>query len=278
MAWSTSFHESFSVVPSGKPTDAQVNLFLASHGRAEREVLAAWPKGRPNALPVGGQPKAADPKQFRNMSQLLRNVGLAYTDASGSESVVRVTRLGQEVLGWRNDGLNDTNVRIVARYASRAIAAAQLKNPTREARSYSADTRVFPFQFIWRAMLALDNRINLPELERAIFVVNDEGGLLQAIQKILLFRETGDLEDLGPTNANGDDEGVAAWMCWASFGWSLIPKRKTGGDGYYRIPDGWSLQIIREAATIRYRHRTFGTDREYVEHLSACAGVPPDVR
>lgn len=278
MPWSTSFHESFSMVPTGKPTDAQVNLFLASNGRPEREVLAAWPKGRPNALPAGGQAKPADPKQFRNMSQLLRNVGLAYTDTSGQEAVVRVTRLGQEVLGWRNDGLNDRNVRVIARYASRAIAAAQLKNPTREARAYPDGARVFPFQFIWRAMLALDNRISLPELDRAMFVVSDEASLDEAILRIRNFRETHDIEVLGATNADGDDEGVAAWMCWASFGWSLIPKRKQGGDGYYRIPDGWPLRIISEAATIRQRHRTFGTDREYVEHLSACAGLPPDLR
>lgn len=278
MPWSTSFHESFSVVPTGKPTDAQVNLFLSSDGQTETEVLAAWPKGRPNMLQAGQQAKPANPKQFRNMSQLLRNIGLAYTDTKGEKGVVRVTRLGQEVLGWRNDGLNNVNVRIIARYASRAIAAAQLKNPTREARSYADNTRVFPFQFIWRAMLALDCRISIPELDRAMFVVNNEADLDEAISKIQRFRETGVLSDLGATNANGDDEGVAAWMCWASFGWSLIPKRKAGGDGYYRIPHGWPLHIIREAATIRQRHRTFSTDWEYVEYLSACAGLPPDLR
>lgn len=277
MPWSNSFHESFSVVPTGKPTDAQVNLFLSSHGKSERDVLAAWPKGRPNMITAGQPLKPANPKQFRNMSQLLRNIGLAYTDTSGNDGVVCVTRLGQEVLEWRQDGLNGSNVRIIARYASRAIAAAQLQNPTREAKGYNG-TRVFPFQFIWRAMLSLDNRISIPELERAMFVVNNEADLGEAILKIRHFRETGNLNDLGPTNANGDDEGVAAWMCWASFGWSLIPKRKAGGDGYYRIPHGWPLQIIREAATTRQRHRTFSTDREYVEHLSACAGLPPDLR
>ncbi len=277
MPWSNSFHESFSVVPTGKPTDAQVNLFLSSHGQTETDVLAAWPKGRPNMQTAGQPLKPANPKQFRNMSQLLRNIGLAYTDNSGKDGVVRVTRLGQEVLGWRQDGLNNNNVRIIARYASRAIAAAQLHNPTREAKGY-VGARVFPFQFIWRAMLALDNRISIPELERAIFVVNNEADLGEAILKIQGYRETGNLDDLGATNANGDDEGVAAWMCWASFGWTLIPKRKAGGDGYYRIPNGWPLQIIREVATTRQRHRTFSTDREYVEYLSACAGLPPDLR
>lgn len=276
MPWSTSFHESFSVVPSGKPSDAQVDWFLGSEGRREAEVLAGWPKGRLKAHIEGEVPKPADPKQFRNMSQLLRNIGLAYTDTSGTEGVVRVTRLGQELLWWRQDGLNIQNVRIIARFASRAIAAAQLKNPTREAKAYSADLTVFPFQFIWRAMLALDNRISLTELDRAILTVKNEEDLNQAVEKIRRYRLSNELTDLGETNANGDDEGVAAWMCWASFGWSLIPRRKPGGD--YHIPEGWPLRIIREAATIQQRHRQFGSDREYVEYLSACAGLPPDLR
>ena len=220
----------------------------------------------------------ANPKQFRNMSQLLRNIGLAYTDNTGEEPTIGVTRLGQELLWWRRDNIDNDNVRILARYAVRAIAAAQLKNPTQEARAYPATIQVFPFQFIWRAMLALDERISSAELDRAMFVVEDEAGLEEAIRKIRRFRQTMVEDEMGPSNANGDNEGIAAWMCWASFGWSVIPKRRQSDNGYFTIPKGWPLRLLREAASIRNRHRTFGTTREYVEYLSASAGLPPDVR
>lgn len=282
MAWSTSFHEAFSVVPRGLDGDRNVNLFLSSHGETEANVLGRWHRAR------GDRARPIDPKAFRNMSQLLRNVGLAYDvelthdPARGAERTVQVTRLGAALLRWRLGGLNERNCRVIARHASRALAAAQLRNPTREGRRYAPAMRVFPFSFIWRAMLALDGRISSDELNRAIYATQNEHDLTEAIRRIKLARQSGNLDDMGPeqeTAPNKNDR-ILIWMAWASFGWTLISPKESDPayPDHYIAAQPWAVRVLEEAAAIRHRHRDFASVQQYVEFLSECAGVPPDLR
>jgi hypothetical protein len=286
MVWSTSFRESFSVVPSGKKIDADVDRFLNSHGIPAADVLAAWPVDQARSQARGGEGVIADPKRLRAMDQLLRTVGLAYIDSPppGMGAPVRtvfVTPFGQALRRWRADGINVHNARVIARHASRALAAAQLRTPGGEGK-YAENVHVFPFSFIWRAMLALDLRISSDELNRAIYSTASEADLVSAIQKVKDSRRSGNLDDMGPEQAAGDgkNDRVLIWMAWASFGWTLI-KGKGSSHAYpncYCITEKWAIQMLEEAASIKHKHRDFVSVREYVEFLSGCAGVPPDLR
>lgn len=269
-------------MPRGLDGDLNVNLFLRSHDEVERNVLAQWNRAR------GDRERPIDPKAFRNMSQLLRTVGLAYDlervhdPERGPERTVQVTRLGAALLRWRLEGLNERNCRVIARHASRALAAAQLRNPTREGRRYGEHVRVFPFSFIWRAMLDLDGRISSDELNRAIYSTESEQDLAAAVGRIKLARQSGNLDDMGPeqeTAPNKNDR-ILIWMAWASFGWTLIKPKETDPafPDHYVVTEPWSARVLEEAAAIRYPHREFGSVQQYIEFLSDCAGVPPDLR
>ena len=273
MVWSCSFHSSFAVVPTGKKMDAVVDVFLNSDGHTYEEVLSALPYDEARGTP-GGRP---DPKRYRDTRQLLRTIGLLYDEQLENKTVVRVTEFGKALARWRSE-LTDDNVRVIARHASLALAACQLRNPTPEARGYATDIKVFPFQFIWKAMLALEGRITMDELNRAIFRTRNEQDLETAILNIRLARSTGDITVMGnevESRPNKNDR-IGVWMGWASFGWSLINGIKKGPDGAsYTIAAPWAMRTLQRAASVRRHHRDFATVKEYVEYLSRSAGLPP---
>ena len=273
MVWSCSFHSSFTAVPSGKPMDTAVDVFLQSDGRSAGDVLAALPYDQARGV-VGGKP---DEKRYRDTRQLLRTIGLVFDEGVNGENVLRVTDFGKALSRWRPE-LTARNVRIIARHASLALAACQLRNPTKEGSRYAADVEVFPFQFIWRAMLSLDGRITMDELNRAIFKTRGEKDLADAITAIRTARASGNATAMGAEVESGSkkNDRIGVWMGWASFGWSLINGLKQSPDGVsYMISSPWALRTIQTAASIHRRHREFSTAREYVEYLSRCAGVPP---
>ncbi|WP_315795734.1 MULTISPECIES: hypothetical protein [unclassified Bradyrhizobium] len=270
--WSTSFHSSFSVVPAGKLTDKAVDLFLNGEGQTDQQLLAQWPYDEARGA-QGGTP---DPKRYRDMRQLLQTIGLVYDEVIEGKTVVHVTELGKALARWRPSLLSE-NVRIIARHGSLALAACQLRNPTRNGMEYDPIMKVFPFQFIWKAMLALDNRITSDELNREIYRTKDEADLAQAIQRIRQARLANDLGLLSPEVISGDrkNDRVLVWVGWASFGWSLITDKRNSADGQsYTIKDRWALRTLQAAAQVKHRHRDFQSVPEYVEYLSRCAAIP----
>jgi len=223
----------------------------------------------PGALP--------DPKRYRDGRQLFRTVGLVYEEASNEKRVLRVTALGSAVRRWRPE-ISENNAPVLGRHAAQALAACQLRNPTREGGSYGSDTIVFPFSFIWRAMLALDNSISSDELNRAIFKVKTEDELHNAIDGIKASRASNDLSVLGDETVTeqAKNDRILVWMAWASFGWTLIQDKRSAGGIYTIAPN--ARRLVADAAAIRHRHREFQSEKEYIEYLSMCAGLPEDIR
>jgi hypothetical protein len=174
--------------------------------------------------------------------------------------------------------MNEKNVSILGRHAAYALAACQLKNPTGWGSGYDVSVQVFPFAFIWRAMLQLDGRINSEELNRAIFRVKNETELEQAIADIISARKSGDLTQLGAevTTGEGKDDRIIPWMSMASFGWTLLSDKRSGNGDYTILPRSHS--VIAEAAAVHHRHKEFATTEEYVRHIDRAAALPKDLR
>lgn len=270
--WSTGFHSSFAAVPTGRPIDTNVELFLNGEGRSDTQLLGEWPYSAARGT-IGGTP---DPKRYRDMRQLLRTIGLIYDQDVDGETVVRVTDFGRAFARWRPT-LTPNNVRIIARHASLALSACQLRNPTGDGSRYDAVMEVFPCQFIWKAMLALDGRITSDELNREIYRTKNQHDLAASIQRIRKARLLGDPSILGEevTSRPDKNDRILVWMGWASFGWSLISDKRNSPDGQsYTIRDKWALRTLQFAAQIKHRHREFTSVAEYVEYLSRCAAIP----
>ncbi len=138
---------------------------------------------------------------------------------------------------------------------------------------------VFPFAFIWRAMLALGGYITREELNRGIYRTKNDADLVAAIERIRSARITGNVETIGePAFERGEDGSLTArrvrgWVSWASFGWTLISDETNSVEGF-RITAPWAKEVLTDAAAVHRRHRDFPSIKDYVEHLSHCAGIP----
>jgi hypothetical protein len=275
LAWDFAFRSTFRLYPDpAKPQD-QLDIFLSSDGLRDDEVLARLPYHRERAASPGQLP---DAKRYRDGRQLFRTVGLLYDERTGAnEKRLRVTALGRAVARWR-PVINPRNAPVLGRHVAHALAACQLRNPLGESK-YGADVEVFPFAFIWRAMIALDGRISSDELNRAIMHSRNEEDLASAIERIANYRVDGDLAKLGPplVTEEGKNDRILVWMSWASFGWTLILDKRTTGTSYYSIAPN-AQRIVNEAARLQHRHRSFASESAYVEHISNCAGLPEDLR
>ncbi|HSH60411.1 MAG TPA: hypothetical protein VK988_12395 [Acidimicrobiales bacterium] len=247
---------------------------MESDGLNEAEVLATLPYDETRALGRGtGVPSA---RRYRAGRQMYQTIGLLYEDESG---IVRVTEFGLATLRWLNL-LHEGNVPVLGRHAAFALAACQLRNPTGDGESYDPVMEVFPFAFIWRVMLALDNRIASDELNRAVLQIRTEDDLGAAIDAISRYRRTGNLDDMGSETVTGDgkNDRIISWMAAASFGWTLISdKRESADRTYYQIRDR-TLRVLEGASRVRHPHRDYGSTEEYVEHLARCAALPKDLR
>ena len=276
MAWNCSFRSTFRLVSGQSHRGPDVlDAFLESDGCRREAVLEDLPYDRRRSATPGESPSL---KRYRDGRQLLRTVGLVYEERDGEAYCVRVTRLGQAVRRWR-PWINVRNAPVLGRYAARALAACQLRNPTPEARKYGAQVRVFPFAFIWRAMLALDGTITSDELNRAILRTENEDDLEAAVERIRAARQAQDLDLLGDevVTERAKNDRILVWMAWASFGWTLIDdKRESGGKAYSIAPR--ATQILRDAVSLEYRHKEFATVPNYVTYISRCAGLPVDLR
>ena len=269
VTWSGALHQTFRLLPRDKQS-GHLRPFLQADGMNQSQVLAQLPYDQARGNPANSTP---DPKRYRDGKQVYQTVGLLYEDAEG---IVRVTELGQATRRWL-DIITPKNRTILTRHAAYALAACQLRNPTGAGDKYDASMEVFPFAFIWRAMLALENRISSDELNRGLFKVRNEDQLARCIDEIRNSRKANDVSLLGNETISGSkkNDRIIPWICLASFGWALFPDKGSGS--HYQL-DATSLPVIREASGIKHTHRTFLTVPDYVEYVSRCAALPKDLR
>ncbi|WP_295540833.1 hypothetical protein [uncultured Pseudacidovorax sp.] len=269
ITWSGSLHQTFRLLPKGKQS-ANLRPFLEADRLTPDDLLKLLPYDKARAKDPAKT--APDPKRYRDGRQVYQTVGLLYEDAG----LVRVTDLGKATLRWL-DIITEKNRVILARHAAYALAACQLRNPTGAGERYAANMTVFPFAFIWRAMLALEGRISSDELNRSIFKVQNEAQLSMAIENIRKARDANDVSLLGDETITGDakNDRIIPWVSLASFGWTLFADK--GNDTHYKL-DPATHYVVREAARIRHPHKEFSSVRAYIEHVSRCAALPKDSR
>lgn len=272
--WSGALHQSFRLLES---PSRSLPVFLSSDGRSRDEVLAGLPYESARAGSAGSSTGTPDAKRYRDPRLVYATAGLLYE----REDTVHVTDLGHAVARWLNI-LTAKNAPVLGRHAAYALATCQLRNPlSRSGRTYPDDVVVFPFVFIWKAALALDDRISSNELNRVVFKVSNEDELQEGVARIadwrLLPEESRDARLLGPpviTEQRANDR-IVPWVSLASFGYLLMEDKQ--GTDYYRIrPE--LRRVVAEAAQLRRRHREFDDAGAYVEHISAAACLPKDVR
>ncbi len=137
---------------------------------------------------------------------------------------------------------------------------------------------VFPFAFIWRAMLELDLKISSDELNCEIFYTRNEDDLAAAIDRIANAREHGGNASLmRPRVLTGRaaNDRIISWIALAGFGYTLLlDKSNDPGRTYYRIRDD-AVPVLERASSMRLPHREFTSTAEYVEYISDLAGLPP---
>jgi hypothetical protein len=269
--WSGSLHLTLRLLPI---FSARLKIFLESDGATPDEVLARLPYEGQRAQ--SGGTGAPDARRYRDCRQVFQTAGLMFEDHSGR---VRVTDLGLATSRWAGR-LSQKNAPVLGRHAAYALAACQLRNPTRPGQSYAPDVAVFPFAFIWRAMLELDGQIDSDELNRVIFKVIDRQTLDAAIELIRDNRSSSNgTEALGPetiTDRSKNDR-IISWIALASFGWLLIEDKRETGGRWYRIRPA-TRDVLREAAQFRHKHRDFNDVESYIRHISDAACLPTDVR
>jgi hypothetical protein len=269
--WSSSLHLSFRLLLPKRTPNLQP--FLSADGLHKSKLLPRLPYDVARAKGKSSE-AGPDPRRYRDGKQLYETIGLVYENSGGD---LHVTDLGKATLRWLNL-IDEKNSIILGRHAAYALAACQLRNPTGWGSQYDQSVEVFPFSFIWRAMLALDDCISSDELNRSLFRVQSKKELSDAISTIKSVRQGGSLDDLGAETVSGDkkDDRIIPWMAMASFGWTLISDKR-GKGGRYCIMSR-SRELVRQAASVHHKHRDFSSVEEYVSHISRAAALPEDVR
>ncbi len=267
--WSGALHLSYRLVP---PTPHLKTFMAAKNGATWEAIHAALPFDRERSEDPKAKP---DSRRYRDPKQLYETAGLLFQE----DGRVWFTELGMALKRFLPH-ITPANVVLIGRHAALTLASCQLRNPTDAGTKYDQRMNVFPFRFIWMAMLDLDLRINSDELNRAVFHVTNEDSLHEAISKIRESRRTGNLNVLGEETitGKGKDDRVIPLVSLASFGWSLITdKRESPIEGYYSVREN-CVRLLEAAILTPARHREFASVREYAEHLSEAACLPKDLR
>jgi hypothetical protein len=274
LPWSCSFRSTFRLYPDDTGGRDALDVFLGGDGKTQNQILSELPYHKARSADPGAIP---DPKRYRDGRQLLRTVGLLYDEPVDGTRQLRVTALGRAVARWRSV-INERNAPVLGRHAAQALAACQLRNPTPDGSDYNSTTVVFPFSFIWRAMLALDDTISSDELNRALLKVENEEELADAVIRIRKSRASNDPSVLGQevVTEKAKNDRILIWIAWASFGWTLIQEKQAKGGVYAIAPN--ARRVVADASAIRHKHRDFESEKDYVEYVSLCAGLPEDLR
>jgi DNA (cytosine-5)-methyltransferase 1 len=274
--WFLPFKGTLNILPEVSPPLKQ---FLESDGKAATEMIKLL-----SGKDAKGSPaiqKTTNAARYHELVRMYRAVGLLY-EKKDSEGVrrLKVTPLGHFVRRWL-DTLNKANRDLFARYVASALAVCQLRNPA-DNHDYDDSMRVFPFTFIWRAMLALDGRINSAELAGAIFKVRNEDDLDDAVEKIAEARRKNNVSILGkPVKADGGT--IATWMAMASFGWIFMTDRNDSEkSGYWEVREQM-VEVLDAALGVTHKHREFESSDghavdKYMKQISRAAALPEDRR
>ena len=138
--WGSS-HTTFRLFP--EPL-GHLGPMLAADGKTPDEVLATLPFDSSRSKNAGSTP---DPRRYRDYRQVYR-----WRACYSRESViVHVTDLGRATQRWVGK-LTPKNLLILGRHAAYALSACQLRKSLFK-RPFDPSMYVFPFAFIWRAML-----------------------------------------------------------------------------------------------------------------------------
>lgn len=262
--WGASLRQTWRLLP--EPGEA-VRVLLSSDGETPEQIAAKLPYEASRAGDAAGE--TPNLRRYRDERLVLQMVGLVYED----QGHLVVTELGRTVLRWL-DLLHVGNAPVLGRHVALALAACQLRNPSRAGSKYDVAMRVFPFAFIWRAMLSLGDRISSAELLRSVLKVRNETELDTAIAAIRTAREADDVTLLGDP-INDDNDRAIPWMGLASFGWVLIRDKRAHPSGvYYTVRPSTREALVRAVAVPRL-HREFASARDYLEHISDAAVLPP---
>lgn len=274
--WSDSLRLSFRLIPQAQASP-HLQRFLESDGRTAQEIYQRLDYEPARARGAGGaQP---DWRRYRAPKEVYETVGLLCETTEHGVRRVRLTDLGKATHRWLPT-INEHNAPLLGKHAAYALAACQLRNPIGAGATYRQDVMVFPFAFIWRAMLALEDKISSDELNRAIFKVKNAEELERAIVSIREARAANDLRVMGDETitGTGKNDRIIPWMSFASFGWTLFREKRAGeARSYYTIPERMR-GLLEEASLASYRHREFSSVEEYVKHISAAAALPEDLR
>lgn len=264
--WGASLRQTWRLLPT---PSGHLRPFLEAEGLTPQELLRHLPYDHARTSTPGALP---DPKRYRDPKQVYQTIGMLY---EGDDGLVHVTALGQTTLRWL-DIINDKNAMVLGRHAAFALSTCQLRNPSDAGEKYHSSVEVFPFTFIWRAMLGLEGKLSSDELNRAILTVRNTKELEEATARIKRARAADDPNLLGPETVSGTakNDRLIPWMAMASFGWTLFSD-KVGG--FYRVTPRQAA-VLEDATRVYRRHREFGSVKEYVEHISRAAALPKDMR
>ncbi|MEM3485446.1 MAG: hypothetical protein QXI12_07460, partial [Candidatus Methanomethyliaceae archaeon] len=167
LVWTGSLHQTFRLLPV-ESRSRNLLPFLDADGLVPSELLRVLPYdvARARRNDDGGIP---DSKRYRDGKQVYQTVGLLY---EGTDGRIHVTELGLATRRWLCI-INEKNLAIFARHVAYALSACQLRNPSGAGSRYHESVVVFPFQFIWRAMIALENKVSSDEINRCLFKVKN---------------------------------------------------------------------------------------------------------
>jgi hypothetical protein len=188
----------------------------------------------------------SQPSRARTYRKMYERLGLLYH----RDGQIKLSRFADELRGIEEKvqvSISDLNL-VLARTAAGILVRYQLDNPT-DTSDAVRDCNVHPHFCIWKAMLALDNKIHFEEMNRVILRVRDESDIGEAIRKIQSARlilggdysqadEASFVQNLGdPVHTNQPSARIASWYSQAGWGGLLI-ERHADSDGYRHFVSG----------------------------------------
>lgn len=190
--------------------------------------------------------------RLRTFRKMYEKLGLIYR----KDDLVHLSQLGYQMADLETN-LNKEKERILNQLRETAIdilSRYQLRNPVDEP-GLPNSCDVLPCICIWKAMRALNNKINYEEMNRVILRTMRMSDLDGAIEKIRVARgnyvkstpASNDVtllnEYLGePVHTDQASARIAPWFSFAGWG-GLIIEKQTDEDGYRRLNEG-AVHII----------------------------------
>lgn len=284
LKWSGSLHKSFRLLSTAQFDNHDLLAFLGAkdgshwtdiHGRLpyDSSRSAQYEQEGEAKGETGSVSTAPDPKRYRDLKQVLETSGILWQDNDGR---VWFTDFGDTVKRFIPHA-NEKNVSLLAQHAAFALSVCQLRNPTGSGQKYHEDMSVFPFRFIWEAMLALDYKISSEELNRGVFNTRNHEMLVEVVTAIRRSRRTGNAEDIGDEAITGrsKNDRIIPIISLAAFGWTLLLQKDN--HGFYTVrPE--CIRLLEAAVSLPSRHRDFDSVQAYVETISNAACLPKDCR